>query len=1200
MTATAAREPHNNSETANDSDEKVVDVRIRKRNGSLVSFDRDKIVNAIYRCFTNSCSFPKNKATRYRSSKVADSVCNVLLTMTEPVDIEDIQSAVETQLMAAGYHEAAKEYILYRREHERLREEAPIDELVVQAFENGERFFDGPLQAFQHYSKYARYDDELGRRETFPETVDRVMNHLRWHVEEKLEVSEDDRITANEWVELTEAVLAGEATGSMRLMQMAGPAARHEPIACYNCAFIGIRRLRDFSDSLYILMQGTGLGCSVEKEFSQELPKVKRQRDAVDVESFVVPDTTVGWCEAFRIGLEAWFSGRDLTFDVSKVRPKGARLRRKGGTASGPQPLLDLLSHARRTILGAQGRRLEPIEVYSIICKVGEIVQVGGVRRAALITIFDIDDHAMLTAKDGNIYADPARQHFSMSNNSVAVTEEPTDIWLLEFFANLGRKFTGEPGLFNRFGLRHQMPERRRRVYGQDHEQPQWGTNPCLVADTRLATSRGLVRVEDLADEGDPNIVVTDTRVSDNDVCGEFGSVLRPATQVELTQKNVPTVCVRTEHGHEVRCSLNHTFPTTLGDRRADELEPGDVVLLQSGEGRFGSPAAGTRGDGFVLGLFAGDGTSATTRNGSRQAFIDIWEDDFCLLPDVQENVVRLMSQTETYGVRSDYGDPQLLAQTATVEKRRIGGVRLARCFHDRFGVEDPADLKTSVPECVWRGSREMVVGYLRGLFAADGSVCLSGVGTGRTLSVRLSQSNREFLLEVQQLLQNFGIVSRVYFRREAGPRILPDGKGGSAEFDCRADYELIVSRPNAVRFEQEIGLPGRKGDELKAKLDERGRSCRKPERFISKIVAVDPAGEADVFCLNEPTTHSIIANGVITRQCGEILLHPAGQFCNLSLAIVRPGDSPSELERKVRLAARFGTLQASMTDFGYIAPEWRENCEREALLGVDLLGAVDNPLLQGGNDFECDEPAWDEWMSRSDLLTRLREAVIDENVKWAKRLGINPATSTTCIKPGGNSSLRWGTGQSMSGWYSEYMVRRVEVSRRDPIHAVLTESGVPSEVSPRDEDTSLFMFPMQAPKGSQIVNDLVTDAAGKVVAVKSRLSAVRQLNDWLAFKMFWTEHNPSVSIYYGQDELVEVTAWMKRHFDNVCGIALFPRSDGIYPGAPITPVTKDEYDELIAVFPDRIDWSRLLRYETHDQTSNQREFACAGGACSL
>jgi hypothetical protein len=310
--------------------------------------------------------------------------------------------------------------------------------------------------------------------------------------------------------------------------------------------------------------------------------------------------------------------------------------------------------------------------------------------------------------------------------------------------------------------------------------------------------------------------------------------------------------------------------------------------------------------------------------------------------------------------------------------------------------------------------------------------------------------------------------------------------------------------------------------------------------------------------------------------------------LCNLSLAIVRPDDTEAELMEKVYYASVFGTLQSLFTAFGFVRDSWRQNAEEERLLGVDLLGALDNPLLREDNP------------DRENLLTRLKDEVVRANEEWATYLGVNPSVAATVIKPGGNSSVRWMTGQTTSGWMSQYMIRNVQVGRNNPMHSFLVDAGVPYEPYYNDPDnTSVFSFPMQAPEGARIVADLETGQDGSVTAIKPRDGAIRQLEQWEAFNDHWAEHAVSCTIYVADHEWLDVGRWVYERMHKIKGLSFLPLDGGVYPQAPMQPVTKEQYEAFCAKFPD-INWAKYPMYEAFDQTQMAHEVACSGEACAI
>ena len=324
----------------------------------------------------------------------------------------------------------------------------------------------------------------------------------------------------------------------------------------------------------------------------------------------------------------------------------------------------------------------------------------------------------------------------------------------------------------------------------------------------------------------------------------------------------------------------------------------------------------------------------------------------------------------------------------------------------------------------------------------------------------------------------------------------------------------------------------------------------------------------------------------LLVNPCSEAILLSQG-LCNLTIAIVRPDDTEETLMKKVRLAAIFGTFQSALVDFHYVEESWKKTAERERLLGVDLLGALDCKLFRSENQ------------DRGALLRRLRDEVVRTNKYWAEKLGIPQSVATTVIKPGGNSGARFGTGQSMAGWPAEYLIRSVQVKQNSVMDRFLTDQGVPRRPCPYKDDLCWFSFPLKAPEGAQIASDVVCNEEGKVIEVVPRVSAIEQLETWMVFFENWAEHSVSATIYVGDDEWIEVGNWVYQNFDRIAGLSFLPRDNGVYDPAPFTPITKSQFEEAQESFPD-IDWAMLFAYEHEDSTELSREFACTSGSCNI
>lgn len=320
-----------------------------------------------------------------------------------------------------------------------------------------------------HKSRYARWLDSEGRREEWPETVSRFIGFVRKHLAE-LDVSLRDK----EYQEIEQAILELRVLPSMRLVMTAGKAVELDNIAAYNCAYVAVNNKRAFSEALYILMNGTGVGFSCERQEINKLPPVPEALAASD-DLVHVADSKLGWAKALRKLVSALYEGDIPQVDYSGVRPAGARLKTFGGRASGPEPLRKLFSFIVATFKRAAadgGRKLTSIEVHDIMCMIGEAVVVGGVRRSALISLSNLSDDRMRHAKDGQWWVESG--HRRVANNSVAYTERPAIETFTEEWLSLIRSKSGERGIFNRAGAQ-KLASR----WGRRDATLNYGTNPC-------------------------------------------------------------------------------------------------------------------------------------------------------------------------------------------------------------------------------------------------------------------------------------------------------------------------------------------------------------------------------------------------------------------------------------------------------------------------------------------------------------------------------------------------------------------------------------------------------------------------------------------------------------------------------------------------------------------------------------------------
>ena len=313
-------------------------------------------------------------------------------------------------------------------------------------------------QSFIHKSRYAKYIEGKGR-ESWGETIDRFMTNI---VGDKV-----DNKTRNE---LEQAILGLEVMPSMRSLMTAGPAANRDNTCMYNCSYLAVDDIKAFDEAMFILLCGTGVGFSVERQYVSKLPEVPQLFESET--NIVVKDSKEGWAKALRQMIALLYSGEVPTWDVSRVRPAGAPLKTFGGRASGPAPLVDLFNFAITTFKGAQGRKLSSIEVHDIMCKIGEVVVVGGVRRSAMISLSNLSDDRMRHAKSGQWWENNPQR--ALANNSVAYTEKPDAMSFMREWMSLAESGSGERGIFNREANQKKAAENGRRNADAD-----FGTNPC-------------------------------------------------------------------------------------------------------------------------------------------------------------------------------------------------------------------------------------------------------------------------------------------------------------------------------------------------------------------------------------------------------------------------------------------------------------------------------------------------------------------------------------------------------------------------------------------------------------------------------------------------------------------------------------------------------------------------------------------------
>ena len=983
------------------------------------------------------------------------------------------------------------------------------------------------LSDIKFYNDYSKYSEEFKRKKTWNERVDDVMDMHRTNPKFQ------NAFKNPKFVELFDfadnSYKNRYTLASQRTLQFAGKPIMSHNSRLYNCLTSYCDRAEVFQEAMYWLLSGCGVGVSFVKEHVAKLPKIYKRNNGAF--TFVIPDSIEGWSDAIGVMISSYmkeedapfpdYSGYEVRFDYSLIRPKGSFIS-GGFKAPGHEGLkqsLEKIENLLERNINNNINYIKPIVAYDILMFAADAVLSGGVRRSATIAIFSPDDEEMMNAKTGNWFSENPQR--ARSNNSALLIRNKTPKELFERLMKSTKEF-GEPGFV--------FADTSDVVY-----------NPCFHPDTRLATDNGLIQIKELFIKGLTNNVVIDKRARKGNLLelNNLGVDVKPASEVKLTQKQANVFKLTTEHGYELKVTDNHEIPTKRGRLKLKDMVIGDTILLQSAKGKFG--VSGNYNQGLILGMITGDGCEL---NSTSEAFVDIWGDDLENKDFIKDIINTELKQVTALTVQK-YNELDWMKQTSIVDKLRIGGRRLYRLLHENMNIDN--DFKNTIPEIVWQGSEEMVKGYIQGLIYSDDSVQCTGKGNKATLSVRINQSNKNLLDQVQILLLNFGIVSRVYLRRTEGETLFPDGNGGKKMYKTKANYELVINRPNAIKLLSEIGLYGKKLKTLTDHLDILGYDCYKPERYISKLVSVEFDSVQDVYCLYQDETNTVIANGLVVGQCVEIGMIPrtkdyrsGWQGCNL--CEINGGKMTSEavFYDACKAAAILGTIQAAYTDFKYVSSVSKEIFDYEALLGVSITGFMNNPKI----------------LLNPEILKKGANIVKETNAIVAKMIGIRPAARTTCVKPSGNASVLLETTSGIHGEHAPRFFRVMQINKQEEIakyifdkYPDLMEESVWSATN---ADYALFI-PVVAKKDSIFKHELLGIKQLEAVKLVQQTWVEEGTNIDLCIEPY-LRHNVSNTV--SVDNWDDVTEYIWENQRWFAGISLMANSgDKAYNQAPFTKV---------------------------------------------
>jgi hypothetical protein len=1075
------------------------------------------------------------------------------------------------------------------------------------------------LSKLVHYRTYAKYLPEELRRETREETIRRNMDmHIRKfpHLAEAIEKA-------------YEQVFAGRVVPSMRSFQFAGEAIERRNNRMFNCSFLNITKFRDFADLFYMSMSGVGVGFSVKKRHINNLPTIPEG----SVEApYVIADSAEGWCDS----LLALFANPDLQFDYTKIRPMGAPLS-TGGTASGPKALVKMHANVRAILRKASGRQLTPFECHRIACLIADCVVVGGVRRGALISLFDVDDEEMLNCKAGawwEKYPELAR-----ANNSAVVRKDDP-----MFDANAGSViqacFNGgqaEPGL----------------LLTNDDD---YGTNPCFSGDTLIAVAdgRNAVAIKQLAEE-DKDVPV----YSVDPVSGEVS--IKWARNPRITGKDKELFRVHLDDGSFLDVTGNHKFYLHDGSaKQTKDLVKGDSLfpfrkapefIKQGAEKQYyrvHCDARDPRKDKiFEHRLITKFFDSAkwkslydeTKKAGWISGGLVIHHKDYDSLNNSPDNL-EIMTYSEHAALHSsidNVGEKNGKYSGYTNKQIEDHAIQLTKQLNRRFSSDEwqayasehklPKSF-SSFRKNGWFSTIGALASWAAGEVGISPELATVDARTARCYQKALKEGYEARLINGSvEVLKSCEYSSELFWvsytrREQAYANMQNAAKAVNQREDVRVKMKKASSKRYSTQGEANKQNQMRVFSKLKFDL---GREPQKtewvnackaeniPTRLDSKhsfknyiqmkasaalynhkVVSVESTGRFEtVYNLTVDDNHTVgivtgqkknkhnntIFSGVFTAQCGEIALRSYG-VCNLTEINAAKCFSKEDWLKAVVSATILGTLQATYTDFKYVQPAWKNNADEEALLGVSITGQAEAQAILTPENL------------KEGALT-----AVEVNKVWAAKLGIRPARRITTTKPSGTSSSWLGTTAGVHAGHEVRYVRRVRMDKYSALAKSLAKK--------------FPAFVVDDPFNS---NDMIMQVPIKLydtTLLRSQETAVQCLERVKDLYDHWivpghiegpNTHNISLTINYHEHEKESIKRWMLENRDSYYGISLIPYDGGDYKYLPYSQPPHPEVFEVLEKAFSLIaeDYRFEDIKERKDNTDFKGEVACAGGACSL
>ena len=993
------------------------------------------------------------------------------------------------------------------------------------------------------YTVYKRtYARSMGNGETeeWWQTVKRVVEGVYTIRKRHAEIQGNDwnaEAMRNEAQEMYEKIFSFKFTPPGRGLWMMGSDyifERETSAPLFNCAFVTTKKIdENFTQPFEYMMDMSMLGVGVGFD-TKGKNQIKIKKPEVDENwTFTVPDSREGWVESLGILLEGYGNGEKIPaeFDYSKIRDEGEPLKGFGGTSSGPQPLRDLHENIRKLLNPLIGEEIDTPAIVDLMNLIGKCVVAGNIRRSAQICVGNKNNEDYLSLKDPDeqtdFWGEPENQHHRWAANLSIHAKKGMDYG--EAAERTAKN--GEPGYV---WIKNARNNARMGKNDMPEDEDVLGTNPCVTGDTLVSTSNGLERIEELA--GQDNI---DIRVD-----SRFGADTEQTALQAYKTGEKPVYTVKTSDGFSLEATEDHRIMTDNGWKQVKDLETGENIHILDNKNSFDK--GGNLEKGKLLGWLVGDGTLT-----NKTAKLYFYEEDRELSEDFAEYANNTVRDAE--GAR----DYEIGVVNRSTERNNVETVSSSR-LREIAGAHGLTDEKLQVPEQLFTGKEETVKGFLQGLFSADGSV----QGTPENgSSVRLSSISKDMLQDVQMLLLNLGIYSKIYENRKtAGKKELPDGHGGTKEYDCKALHELLITKKDMKKFQDKIGfLRSDKQEQLKELLESYTKGPYRNKRK-TPIESIELEEVKPVYDLTEPETESFIANGLVVHNCAEVVL-AHGEKCNLSETYPSNHNNLEDWKETLKFAYIYAKTVTLLPNH---SPLTDKQIKEKRRLGVSMSG-----IVQAFNKF-----------GKRQMLDAMDEGyreLQDLDGYYSQKWNVPESIRLTSVKPSGTVSRLADVTSGIHFPESKYYTRNIRFNENSEVLDQLEEANYPTEEALNSDNTKVVSFPMKK---------------DNIRRGKKQVSMWEQLENAAQVAENWADNAVSITVTYDPEtEADHIEDALELYEDRLKTVSFLPQQQDVYDQAPYIPISKEEYEENKAEV-DALDLS--------GDTNEKIEKYCQGDKCEI